>query len=235
MKLQYTSNLVSPIFHSSFTLRANGDRQILGDPVVDVTVRRMLEDKLGECADRVAQMRELLAALTNDIGELSGLIAALAEGPGQDDVQTMLRLHQAEVIRLLAASQETRTEGAKEEAKTPHLFPFRLDPIKREVRIGRRQVSLTPKEFLVIELLWEQMPSAVSRDAILERLYGARRGRSERVIDVHVYNIRQKLKNAGATDAAIRSKTGQGWMLDLHIPDGWEETRAQLGQRIGTP
>ncbi|HSX56599.1 MAG TPA: winged helix-turn-helix domain-containing protein [Sphingomonas sp.] len=205
-----------------------------GDPVVDVGVRRMLEDKIGECAERVARMRELLAELTADIGELSGLITALADVPGQEDVQTMLRLHQAEVIRLLAASQETPDKSPKDRARTPHLFPFRLDPIKREVRIGRRQVSLTPKEFLVIELLWEQMPAAVSRDAILERLYGAHRGRSERVIDVHVYNIRQKLRNAGATDAAIRSKTGQGWLLDLQIPDGWEENGAVLGRKVGT-
>lgn len=231
----FISNLTYTAHHLSFTLRENGGREIPGDPVVDVAVRRVLEDKIVECAERVARMGEMLAELTADIGELSGLITALGDVPGQEEVQAMLRLHQAEVIRLLAASQDAQGKSVRDTVKPPHPFPFRLDPIKREVRIGRRQVSLTPKEFLVIELLWEQMPAAVSRDSILERLYGVHRGRSERVVDVHVHNIRQKLRNAGATDAAIRSKTGQGWLLDLHVPDSGDETSPATGRRIAAP
>lgn len=197
-------------------------------------MQQMLEDKLDACAERVARMRELVADLTTDIGELTGLIAALSETRGREDVQMLLDLHQAEIIRLLAAGQEVAGTGMGSAETTTRTFPFRLDPIKREVRIGRRQVSLTQREFQVVELLWEQMPSAVSREAILERLYGARRGRSERVVDVHVHNVRQKLRIAGATDAAIRSKSGEGWRLDLRIPDGWENAHLALGQRAGT-
>lgn len=197
---------------------------------MNAAVQRTLEDKLNACADRVVQMRELLADLTADIGQLAGLITALSEDRGQEDVQTLLNLHQAEIIRLLAASQEMASAEPPRAGRERRAFPFRLDPIKREVRIGRRQVSLTPREFQVVELLWEQMPSAVSREAILERLYGTRKVRSERVIDVHIYNIRQKLQSAGATDATIHSKAGEGWRLDLHVPNKQQIARSTLKQ-----
>jgi DNA-binding response OmpR family regulator len=188
-------------------------------------VQRVLEDKVDACAQRIAQMRGLLADLTAEIGELAGMVAVMRESVSDNELHTLLDLHQKEILRLLAGNRPADT--------VPSTFPFRLDPSKREVRIGRRRVSLTPREFQVVEMLWEQMPLAVSREAMLERLYGTRQGRSERVVDVHVYNVRQKLRIAGATDATIHSKTGEGWYLDLRIPDEWKDAHPVLGQRNG--
>ena len=40
---------------------------------------------------------------------------------------------------------------------------------------------------------------------------------------------------AGATDAAIRSKTGQGWLLELHVPDSRDESGPTIGRRSTAP
>lgn len=180
------------------------------DFAVDADVQRMLEDRLRKCADRVTKLGDLVAELASEISELSGMVGAQATNRWQDDVQTMLAQQQAEIARLLR-------EGSNAGAVTPADFPFRLDPAEREIRIGRRRVSLTPQEYKVIEILWEQMPSSVSREAILERLYGADRDKSERIVDVFVSNIRQKLQMSGATDVTIQSKAGQGWRLELRM------------------
>lgn len=189
----------------------------------------MLEDKIGQCQQHLGRVSDLLAELTSDLGELAGLVAAAAGGKDDEDIQALLRLHHAQLLRLLERSQLAEAAAPPiSPAPSAAKFPFRLDPIGREVRIGRRSVSLTRREFQVIELLWEQMPAPVSREALLEHLYGARRARSERVVDVHVHNIRQKLKMAGATDAAIRSRTGEGWTLELHIPAGHDHLTALM-------
>jgi len=168
---------------------------------------------LDACVERIERAREALVHLTQELDALSQLVSELQQDDeeGADDLQDLLRLHHEEVIGLLAGSRDAAAEPG-----TPE-FPFRLDPLKREARIGRRRMYLTPKEFAVLELLWEQMPAPVSRETIFDRLYGEKRGRSERVVDVHVHNIRQKLKAAGTTNATIQSKTGAGWSLHLHL------------------
>lgn len=109
-----------------------------------------------------------------------------------------------------------KEEGGQEAAPAPaSAFPFRMDPEQRLARIGRRRIPLTESEYKVLELLWEQMPSPVSRQTIGDRLYADREGVSEAVIDMFIFKIRSKLRNAGCSDAAIKAIRGKGWVLDL--------------------
>ena len=101
------------------------------------------------------------------------------------------------------------------EARPDQHHAFRMDPAGRSARIGRRRIPLTESEYKVLERLWEQMPSPVSRAALLEHLYGPDHDHTETVIDMFILRIRQKLKNAGCTDAAIVALRGLGWVLDL--------------------
>ncbi|HEV7289387.1 winged helix-turn-helix domain-containing protein [Sphingomonas sp.] len=190
---------------------------------------RQLEAKFVSCEARVARLRDELSDLASDLGELGALLGRLTVEDEDDDVRTLLRAHQMELMRALSAVTQSAVPSMHGQAQPQLQFPFFLDPLKREVRIGRRRISFTPREFQVVELLWEQMPSPVSRAAMLERLYGAAGSRSERVIDVHMYNIRQKLSLAGATDVTVRAMTGRGWRLDLKLADGMSFEDATRG------
>ncbi len=103
--------------------------------------------------------------------------------------------------------------GVAEEA--PAAYPFRMDPDQRTARIGRRRIPLTESEYKVLELLWEQAPMPVPRQALTERLYGERDDVSEAVIDMFIFKIRSKLRAAGCTDAGIKAIRGKGWVFDL--------------------
>lgn len=105
--------------------------------------------------------------------------------------------------------------GGDDGPAAPAAFPFRMDASQRTARIGRRRIPLTESEYKVLELLWEQMPLPVPRQALTERLYGERDDVSEAVIDMFIFKIRSKLRAAGCADAAIKAIRGKGWVLDL--------------------
>ena len=94
-------------------------------------------------------------------------------------------------------------------------FRFSLDPLQRVALVGRRRIPLTKAEFRLVECLWENRPSPASRQDLLDHLYGAGEQPSDAVIDVIIFKIRQKLRNAGCTDASIEVVRGEGWYLHL--------------------
>jgi DNA-binding response OmpR family regulator len=94
-------------------------------------------------------------------------------------------------------------------------FRFSLDALQRTALIGRRRIPLTKSEFRLIECLWERRPRPASRQDLLDHLYGEGDQPSDAVIDVIIFKIRQKLRNAGCNDASIEVVRGEGWYLHL--------------------
>lgn len=131
---------------------------------------------------------------------------------GADDFRDLLKAHHDRLAETLLGARPAEGEPA------PGGYRFRMDPHQRVARIGRRRIPLTPSEYQVLELLWQQMPSPVSRQSLLEHLYGDRDHSAESVIDMFIFKIRQKLRNAGCTDASIKGIRGVGWALELDEP-----------------
>ena len=171
--------------------------------------------------------RDLIATLEacghrlNGIQKEAGLAGALIEiavatlrqsaatASLDERLEAMLERHHERIVASVLQRVQSRDGGSS------GTYPFRMDPISRAARIGRRRIPLTESEFKVLERLWEEMPSPVSRAALLDRLYGPKHEHSDTVIDMFILRIRQKLKNAGCTDAAIVAVRGLGWLLDL--------------------
>lgn len=183
---------------------------------MDASLQSIVTRRLELCLKRVSNLRAMLSELAEEVQDLHRIVVEADAEHEVEALRAMLELHQAEIMRLLSRDHD-HTTPTLSEPSAPHAFPFRLDPFNREVRIGRRRVLLTQREMEVMELLWEQMPAPVSREAILNRLYGDSATRSERVIDVHIHNIRQKLRASGATDVSIKSWAKQGWALVLPL------------------
>lgn len=79
--------------------------------------------------------------------------------------------------------------------------PVSVDPARHEVRAYGRQITCTPGEFKVMEMLTEYPGHVLSRAQLLERLHGYEPFITPRTVDVHVMNLRRKIKRA-AGDAA---------------------------------
>ena len=99
-----------------------------------------------------------------------------------------------------------RTERASH-AGTLELGDVVLDPQAREVTVAGEPVELTGKEFDLLAYLLENAGIVVSRDQLLDRVWGMSYAGGTRTVDVHVAQLRRKL---GRPDA-IRTLRGAGY------------------------
>ncbi len=68
-----------------------------------------------------------------------------------------------------------------------------LDPATRRVTRGRETIGLTPREFRLLELLMRNAGRAVSRDTILESVWGLASDVTENTVEVFVRALRLKI------------------------------------------
>jgi two-component system response regulator CpxR len=78
-----------------------------------------------------------------------------------------------------------------------------LDTGAREARINGQQMNLTSVEFSLLQAFMRSAGHVVTRDDLTENVLGRKLGAFDRVIDVHVSNLRKKL---GASSAGDRIK-----------------------------
>ncbi len=98
---------------------------------------------------------------------------------------------------LRRTSQPTRMAGPVISADV------RVDPASREAWLKRRQLDLTSVEFTLLEVLVRHAGRVLSREELTEKVLGRNIGPFDRVIDVHVSNLRKKL---GVLDTRERIK-----------------------------
>jgi DNA-binding response OmpR family regulator len=70
---------------------------------------------------------------------------------------------------------------------------IRLDPTSREAWVKGRLISFTSVEFSLLEMMMHRAGHIVTREELTEGVLGRKLGPFDRVIDVHVSNIRKKL------------------------------------------
>ncbi len=88
--------------------------------------------------------------------------------------------------------------------------PVTLNPATREVTVHGRTVSLSAREFALLEALTSHPGVVLSRAQLEERLYGWDEEVSSNAIEVHIHNLRRKL---GAD--VIRSERGVGYTIPM--------------------
>src|SRR5579863_3567722 len=89
---------------------------------------------------------------------------------------------------------------------------IRLDPGAREARLQGRLISLTSVEFALLEMLLQHAGRIVTREELTESVLGRKLGPFDRVIDVHVSNIRKKLGVSQGVER-IKAIRGSGYLF----------------------
>ena len=132
----------------------------------------------------------MLTARDEDVDKIIGLEV------GADDYLTKPfnpRELVARVKSILRRATPDRRE--KESAQLQH-GDLKIDAGRREVRVGEDEIQLAPKEF---DLLWELLDHkglVLTRDQLLERVWGYTFAGDTRTVDVHVRQLRRKLGDA---------------------------------------
>jgi two-component system response regulator MprA len=87
-----------------------------------------------------------------------------------------------------------------------------LDPARQVVRWGDRPVELTAREFRILELFLRRKGWVVSRDMLIEGVWGFEFPDSSNLVEVYVGRLRRKLAAAGAPPL-LRTERGSGYRL----------------------
>ena len=86
-----------------------------------------------------------------------------------------------------------------------------LDGEKHMVYVKDEPVDLTFKEYELLKLLIQNQGIVMSRDVIMERIWGIDFEGESRTLDVHIKTLRQKLKNTGTLIKTVRNV---GYMIE---------------------
>ncbi|OUL36087.1 response regulator [Nostoc sp. 106C] len=97
---------------------------------------------------------------------------------------------------------------------------LRLDPIGCEVTYAQNLLSLTPKEYALLELFLRNSRRVFSCGMILEHLWSYDDTPGEEAVRTHIKGLRMKLRNVGAPSDLIETVYGIGYRLK---PQGAEE------------
>jgi two-component system response regulator CpxR len=91
---------------------------------------------------------------------------------------------------------------------------LRLDPAAREASLDGAPLDLTSVEFTLLEALLREAGRILTREQLTESVLGRKLGPFDRVIDVHVSNLRKKLGRAHGEER-IKTVRGSGYVLAL--------------------
>ena len=90
--------------------------------------------------------------------------------------------------------------------------PLTLDTRSRRVRLSNHDVSLTAKEYALLEYLARRAGDVVTRADISEHVWDDHYDPASNVVDVYVQRLRRKLDH-GASESMIRTPRGEGYQL----------------------
>lgn len=129
----------------------------------------------------------LLTAKTEEVDKLVGL------NLGADDYMTKPFSPRELVARVNAAMRRLNKEGNKSQGEVYRSSHVRLDVGAHKVWVDGGELDFTAIEFDLLRTLMVHAGQALSRDQLIEHVWGPDFYGETRVVDVHIGNIRKKL------------------------------------------
>lgn len=120
-----------------------------------------------------------------------------------------LQVRIAAILRRVAYERE-RSIGAPAAANDELLV---FDEPAMRVRCSGRWLNVTPTEFRLLQVLYEQLDEVLSKAFLYQQVLRRGYARHDRVLDMHVSNLRRKLTQADMHCLRLESVWGQGYLL----------------------
>jgi two-component system response regulator MprA len=145
----------------------------------------------------------LILTARSDTGDRVGGLDA-----GADDY-LVKPFERAELLARMRALLRRRPPRGSASLKVGDLT---LNPATREVTRGERSLDLTNREFELLEFLMRNERLVISRERLLEEVWGYDPTSMTNTIDVFISNLRRKLEEGGE-DRVLHTKRGAGYVV----------------------
>jgi DNA-binding response OmpR family regulator len=91
---------------------------------------------------------------------------------------------------------------------------LRIDPREVQAFVAGSNAELTPTEFKLLYTLALEQGRVVTRDELLQRIWGRRQTHRDRTVDVFVRRLRDKIDKRAPSHTFIQTRYGVGYKLD---------------------
>ena len=121
------------------------------------------------------------------------------------------------VARVNAVLRRTQrnTENQKETGNHLTAGAVVIDLDRRSATVLGTEIDLTPTEFRLLSYFIEGRGRTVSRDQIIENVFGYDFSGYDRTVDTHVSNLRKKLESANPEGQHLKTMYGVGYRFDV--------------------
>ncbi len=151
-------------------------------------------------------------------GDLSTKLAAFERGV--DDILTVPFSPEELVARSLAVMRRSYQDGgAVTFNPTLRVGELEIDMLNRCVRIGGKELHLTSLEQSLLYLLAANVGRILTRDEIVDHLWGTDYAAESNVVDRHIRSLRAKLKNGWRRPRYIATVAGKGYRFIATTPE----------------
>ncbi|WML28660.1 response regulator transcription factor [Neobacillus sp. OS1-32] len=160
--------------------------------------------------EQIRKVSDLPVMMLTAKGTVKDKVAGLSKGA--DDY--LVKPFDAEelIARVHALLRRTHLSAEKE-----HLLKYKgiiVDLNARDVIFHDKKISLTQTEFDLLRILLEHRGIVLSREQLVELVWGIEFTGEDRTVDSHIKNLRDKLKAAGVNEQPIKTVWGIGYKVE---------------------
>ncbi len=189
------------------------------EPVIDLAIldvrmpRRNGIDALREIRRRSDCYVIMLTAATEETDRIVGLSV------GADDYVSKPFSPRELVARVEAVLRRRRPAGdpalpAPQERDVVELGSTTIDVDERRVFVDGEEIPLTALQFDLLLVMARSPGRVFARHQLIERVWGRDFFGEERIVDVHVANLRKAMRDAGADPSLIGTVRGVGYRVE---------------------
>ena len=177
--------------------------------LLDVMLPRM--SGIDVCRELRAKSRVPIIMLTARDAEIDTVVGL--EVGADDYVTKPFRLREL-VARIRAALRRAPGEEEDTNAEVVEVADVRLDPIRHEVSVRGQPVQLALKEFDLLELLLVNAGRVLTRDVLMDRVWGPSYVGDTKTLDVHIKRLRAKIEENPSSPTRITTIRGLGYRYE---------------------
>jgi two-component system response regulator RegX3 len=91
---------------------------------------------------------------------------------------------------------------------------LRLEPATRRTYINNEEIHLRRKEFELLRLLMENPGRVMTRQTLIDRVWGEDYVGDTKTLDVHIMRLRSRIRSEEKSSVAVTTIRGVGYRLD---------------------